>query len=259
VIWCALIFVFFSLSKNKQEYYIAPIYPGAALIIAGVLDRMIGKAQSQASHSVSTRAPGHIVWNWMYGTLSALLLLLASFMPYILSSFMPGISPVLHYGPSLVLFGGALLLMWSIARGIQVGSFFAVALSLWAIYLTCALFYLPALEGFRPVKDFCRTISARSQSGDEAGYFGTALPSMAYYLRRPIFENVDQDQLLRKFRSARRIFCVLREKDFSYFADKKDLKVYVLDRNPRFAVHLGTVLNAGYFPGDELLLVSNQP
>ena len=40
IIWCVLTFVFFSLSKNKQEYYIAPIYPVAAVLIAGVLDRM---------------------------------------------------------------------------------------------------------------------------------------------------------------------------------------------------------------------------
>jgi len=82
---------------------------------------------------------------------------------------------------------------------------------------------------------------------------------MAFYLRRPIFEDVNQEQLFQKFQSSKRIFCVLNKKDFAYFADRIDLKVYVLDRHPRFAVHLGTVLNAGYFPGDELLLISNQP
>ena len=40
LIWCALVFVLFSFSKNKQEYYIAPMYPVAAAILAGVLDRI---------------------------------------------------------------------------------------------------------------------------------------------------------------------------------------------------------------------------
>ena len=39
----------------------------------------------------------------------------------------------------------------------------------------------------------------------------------------------------------------------------KDLNLYILDRHSRFAVRLNTLLNAGYFPGEELLLVSNRP
>ena len=38
--WCGFVFVLFSLSKNKQEYYIAPIYPVAAVILAGVFERI---------------------------------------------------------------------------------------------------------------------------------------------------------------------------------------------------------------------------
>ncbi len=252
-LWCLLIFAFFSLSRNKQEYYIAPMYPGAALLLSGILDRIAGKS------AFREELKGCAFWNWIYGTLAILLLLLASFMPYILSFFMPGITPVLDYGPSIVLLAGALSCLWSVLRGKQMGSFFAVASSLWAIYLTCALVYLPALETSRPVKDFCRTIESRFQSNDEAGYFGTALPSMAYYLRRPIFEESSSEQMMQKFQSGKRIFCVLSQKDFASFSDNKDLHLHILDRHARFSVHLNTVLNAGHHTGNELLLVSNRP
>src|SRR5688572_2535791 len=36
LLWCVFVFVFFSLSKNKQEYYIVPLYPMLAVMIAGV-------------------------------------------------------------------------------------------------------------------------------------------------------------------------------------------------------------------------------
>jgi hypothetical protein len=172
---------------------------------------------------------------------------------------MPGISPVLHYGPSVVLAAGVLVLAWSIGRKHYVQCFSALAIPLWTIYLTCALFYLPALESFRPVKSFCRIIEAHSAGTDEAGYYGTALPSMAFYLRRPIFEENDPGQMIQRFQSANRVFCILSQRDFGYFVEQRDLKLHILDRNPRFAVRLKTVLNAGYFPGEELFLVSNRP
>jgi hypothetical protein len=172
---------------------------------------------------------------------------------------MPGISPVLHYGPSLVLAAGVMLLVWSIARKDYVHCFSALAVPLWTIYLTCALMYLPALESFRPVKGFCQLIESLSNGDDEAGYYGTALPSMAFYLRRPIFEETSPEQMALRFQSEKRIFCILSQRDFANFADSRDFKLHILDRHARFAVRLNTVLNAGYFPGEELFLVSNRP
>jgi 4-amino-4-deoxy-L-arabinose transferase-like glycosyltransferase len=260
IFWCVLTFVFFSLSKNKQEYYIAPMYPVAAVLIAGVLDRV-----SARGHGCNTLAPGwdlatgQRLLRWIFGISAVLLLLLSSIFPYMFSSFMPGIPAVLHYAPSVLLVGGFMALICSMVRRDHTRSFLALAVPLWAIYMMGALSYLPALESFRPVKNFCRIIKAQSSSEDEAGFFNTALPSMAFYLQRPIFEETDAEQMLRRFQSGHRVFCVLSRKDLGYFSDKKDLTIHIMDRHPRFAVRLSTLLNAGYFPGEELLLVSNQP
>jgi hypothetical protein len=195
----------------------------------------------------------------MYRFLAFLLLLLSLLLPGILNSFMPDISPVLHYGPSIVLFGGSLTLAWSSIRGEHARCFHALAAPLWIVFMICAMFYLPALESFRPVKTFCKIIEARSSPGDEAGFFITALPSMAYYLRRPIFQESDPGQMLRRFQSEKRVFCILKREHYDSLAGRGDVKIHILDRRARFSVKFGTLLNGGYSPGEELLLVSNQP
>jgi hypothetical protein len=65
--------------------------------------------------------------------------------------------------------------------------------------------------------------------------------------------------MVRRFQSGKRVFCILSRRDFLDFSSQKDLNLYILDRHARFAVRLNTLLNAGYFPGEELLLVSNRP
>lgn len=259
IIWCASTFVLFSISKNKQEYYIAPMYPVAAVLVAGVMDRIAGSKERGDCAREWGRSVRLSLWMWMYGLPALSLLFLSSIVPYIFSSFMPGIAAVLHYAPSVLLVGGALSLIWSIRRRGHVLSFLALIIPLWAIYMMCGLSYLPALESFRPVKRFCQIIEAQSSTNDEVGFFGTALPSMAFYLRRPIFEEDSPERMLRRFQSEKRVFCVLSQEDFGYFPDTQDLKVYILDRRPRFSVRFGALMNAGYFPGEELLLVSNRP
>lgn len=248
--WCAVVFVLFSFSKNKQEYYIASMYPVAAVLLAGVLTGETGTGL--------VSKPGRL-WTAVYGTLSALLALLAVAAPYFLNAYMPGTSALLRYGPAFLFAAAAALVFWSGAVGGKtLRGFPVLAASLGVVYLAAALFYIPALEPFRPVNRFCRVITARWSEGDEAGFYGTALPSMVYYLRRPIFQEHDPERMLRRFRSERRVFCILSRKDYEYFSGR-NLTIHILDRHSLFALRLGSVLNSGASSGEELLLVSNRP
>jgi 4-amino-4-deoxy-L-arabinose transferase-like glycosyltransferase len=272
LIWCAFTFLLFSLSKNKQEYYIAPIFPAAALIISGIVDAGIRKIGPQKLLETDRdsrfigRAPASDgvlmqktpLWALSYGLIALLLLLVSLFIPYILSMFLPDISIMLHYASSLILIAGSVLLMWSLARRKPLHCFLALSIPIWTVYMIGALFYVPALESFRPVKRFCLFIEGQSHENEEAGYFRTALPSMAFYLRRPIFQESNYERMTGKFESGRRIFCILAAKDYAYFRNK-GIPIHILDRHSRFSVRLGNLWNAGYFPGEELLLVSNQP
>lgn len=250
LVWCAVTFLLFSLSKNKQEYYIAPLYPAAAVILAGVLDRFL---LPQDQHSRNRWFTG------IYVSFAALLLGMAILIPFALKTLMPHLAPVLHYGPSIFLAAGFALLWWTVVRRKHVESFAVFAGTLWFIFLVCSTFYLPALEPFRPVKEFCRIIDGQSDGNAQAGFFRTAVPSMVFYLRRPIFEEAGYEQMLQRLESQQPVFCILNRNDYAFFAERQNLKTYVLARRARFSVRLSTLLNAGYSPGEELILISNRP
>lgn len=273
LLWCACIFFLFSFSKNKQEYYIAPMYPAAAIILAGVLDQNIRawKAKALRTRSSAERpsasafevdSPGAASpswWLWTFGIMAILLLSMSLLAPYVFQSFMPNMSLVLHYVPSFFLLAGFTFLTWSLCRRKLAHSFGALALSLWIIFLVSAWIYLPKLEPYRPVKRFCRIIELQRGTGAASGYFRTALPSMVFYLRQPIFEEYDVEGMKRRLLSEKRVFCILTEKDYQYFSDNKELNLYILDRHARFSIRFSALLNAGYLRGEELLLISNRP
>ncbi|MDR0311085.1 MAG: glycosyltransferase family 39 protein, partial [Acidobacteriota bacterium] len=77
--WCAFVFLMFSLSKNKQEYYIAPIYPAAAILIAGLLDKL-GRHNrpdapdvALAGHGKYSAHGGFGLWRRLYVVLAFLM------------------------------------------------------------------------------------------------------------------------------------------------------------------------------------------
>jgi 4-amino-4-deoxy-L-arabinose transferase-like glycosyltransferase len=272
LLWCLFAFLLFSLSKNKQEYYIAPIYPAAAAMISGILYKG-AKIRRKAGNRKSSPDPAALFpetpsetfrgirspfWSLPFGLAAFFMIVLAAFAPYILGSFLPDAPYLLRIIPSLVLIGGAVLLAWSIFRESCLHCFLAASIPLWSIYLMGALFYMPALESFRPVKRFCRVIESQSPGNEDAGSFRIALPSMVFYLRRPVFEENSYEQMTRRLQSEKRVFCLLTAKEYGYFADK-NVSIYILDRNSRFSLRLNDLWNAGYFPGEELFLISNRP
>jgi 4-amino-4-deoxy-L-arabinose transferase-like glycosyltransferase len=292
--WCALIFFMFSFSKNKQEYYIAPMYPAAALLTAGLLDRFgrsdktevnedckgsLRKPQNQGLRLRQKGAQRRVLgwrlpevhfrtvpdlWRWIYGILAFLLFLLAFILPFILDILMPGISIVLRLGPSLILIAGAGLTVWHAVRKKSHGAFAALAFSMWIIFFSGALIYVPALENFRPVKDFCATIKniirTDSDNADEteSGYFRTSLPSMTFYLERRIFEEDDYERMLQRFQSSQRVFCILDSRDYDWFVKNMDIPLHILDRRDRFSIRFGQLFAEEKPDGRELLLVSNR-
>ena len=82
---------------------------------------------------------------------------------------------------------------------------------------------------------------------------------MLFYLRRPIFSVSDPDTMVRQFEGARRVFCVLGERDFEYFTGTRDLGLYVINRYQQLPTQLGTMLGKKRSTGEDLLLVANRP
>ncbi|HTY62089.1 MAG TPA: glycosyltransferase family 39 protein [Acidobacteriota bacterium] len=260
ILWCAFTFLLFSLSKNKQEYYIAPIYPVAAVLMAGVLDKMIERQTAKSGTAPRTFQQAPLSWCFWGLGLQALLLSVFSLSTfYIFRFFMPEIAPLYHNIASLVLVAGCGAFVWSIARRRLAPSLIILTALLWIMYLMCVTVYLPGLERYRPVKGLCRLIEAQRDADAEAGYFRTAVPSMAFYLRRPIFEESNAIEMRRRLRSGKRVFCILSRKSYdSLISDSPD-GIYILARQPRFSMRMDAFLNTRYAQEEELLLISNRP
>lgn len=256
ILWCALTFILFSLSKNKQEYYIAPIYPVAAVLIAGVLDAMFEKTAA-ASNRFRDASPSWYVWTFGIQELILFAFSLSSF--YIFRLLMPDASYKLHGFGALTLLAGCLLFLWGILRKNLKQCFSFLTVLLWIMYMVCVSIYLPGLEQYRPVKRLCRLIETNLGTEAEAGYFQTALPSMTFYLKRRIFEENTLDGMKRRLRSENRILCILSRRAYdSLMADKVE-GMHILARYPRFSVRMDALLNTRHAQEEELLLISNRP
>jgi hypothetical protein len=223
-----------------------------AVLIAGVMEHGIRRVLPERERS----GP---VWTWTSLAVSALLVALSVFWLFVARSIIPGVTAVLHYTPPAVLLAAALTMAWSAARGRVAGSVAGLAIALWLIFTLVPLLYLPAVEPLRPVKALCKTIGSQARSADEIGYFRATVPSMVYYLRRPIFEEFDADSMVRRFQSAGRVFCIMTEQDHNFFVGTRDQILYVLDRRPRLITRLRGLLDDRSWAEQELLLVSNRP
>ncbi|MDR0841804.1 MAG: glycosyltransferase family 39 protein [Acidobacteriota bacterium] len=263
--WCIVIFLFFSLSKNKQEYYIAPMYPAAAILVAGfagLFDEWRSKLRSRPSPMTpaETRSERLVLrsWGWLYGFLALLLFLMAFTLPYILDLLMPGVHFALRVVPSLILVAGAVAMIRSVVRKDFHVAFAALSFSLWILFFSGALVYVPALENFRPIKDFCRRIEVEATGTEfEAGYFRTAVPSMTFYLKHRIFEESDYRRMLRRLRADQRTYCILDGRDYDWFK-KRVRTLHVLERRARFSVRFEQLFSEEKRADRELLLISNR-
>ncbi len=252
--WCAVTFLLFSVSKNKQEYYIAPLYPLAAVLLAGITDRNLPERE---------RIPGGLRTGWtvLFCAVALVFLAVGVLFPYILPALVPDSSRALRLAPTLLLLSAAALLVWQVLRARLTASLVVVAAAVWAAFLLAGAFYLPALEALRPVKAICRAIEAEAGRGDEIGYYRAAVPSMVYYLRQRIFSISDPPTMQQKLESAARVFCVLGDRDYLYFKDSCKLTLYVIHRYQQLPTQLSLLLGkrSPTGEGEELLLVSNQP
>ena len=195
---------------------------------------------------------------WAFAALFLMLFGLSIAVVLLLRSQLPELPPILHYLPSGILIVSAFAMILQVARGDVSNCFASLAAPLWILLLLASWVYLPAVEPFRPVKEMCRLIDMQSGPDDEVGYYLATVPSMVYYLRRPIFEEFDPDAMVRRFQSEKTVFCALTEQDYNYFVGRRDLILYILDRRPRLITQLRLLLNEDSWAAQELLLVSNR-
>ncbi|MEW6211325.1 MAG: glycosyltransferase family 39 protein [Acidobacteriota bacterium] len=239
-IWAAVIVIFFSLSRNKEDLYILPAYAAVSAIIGGLLARRIERRRLVQTATA---------------ILAALIAIIGAAIIYL---FNPSSSPLRLAGAIAV---GAVLSaggVTALALTVFKKDFAAVAttaISMIVANYFFALAALPDFEKFKPARQFSEIIKSRAGGDALAGYYKLASPSMAFYLRRPVFEYYREEELIAAFASGKDVYCLMTEED--YFRVKAALpESYVLATCPLFQVKLKSIFERKELP--QAVLVSNR-
>lgn len=166
LLWFAFYFLLFSFSRNKQEYYILPLYPAAALLLA-----------------VWIRAAGIPRWLRVAGAI--LLFVSAGGITIMAVAIFPGL--LFNWLPSVFLLLAAAALLR------QRLGFVVLAL---ALFFSSALGIFSApMEAYKPVRHLATLLQERfaEPAGEEikVGYYRLTAPSLRFYVDRNIVETYD--------------------------------------------------------------------
>lgn len=234
-IWIAVIVVFFSLSSNKEDLYILPIYTAAAAIVGGTLAQ------------VSTK--------WTTLLIASLILLLGAASLYIFGGYTEAPSVAGASAIGITAFGGGLiavaLIIWRRGRA----AIIATALTVIALNYIFVLRTLPDFERYKPVRAFSDIIRSEASPDALVGYYRLASPSMVFYLRRPVFEYYNEEELRMALSSGKEVYCLMKDEDYRSVRDSLP-PTYILATHPVFQVKLKSIFERVERP--QVLLISNK-
>jgi hypothetical protein len=100
-------------------------------------------------------------------------------------------------------------------------------------------------------------IKQRATPESRIGYYRIALPSMAFYMRRPVFEVFDVEDLRQTFASGEDVYCLMTDEDYRAVKDTLRGPTHVLARRTLFDVKIRAFLEGNELP--DIVLVSNRP
>jgi len=257
LIWIAVIVVFFSLSRSKEDLYVLPIYPAAAALVGSSLSRLFSIKQF----------PEQSALRWTTFCLAAIIIAAAA---VILFLFDTSAQPYRLAGTLLIgsagIIGGITAAGGTILNKTRL-AILTTALTVIACNWVFVLRTLPDFERYRPVRALSEVIAA--EAGPEAlvGYFRAAYPSMVFYLRRPVFENValgepaaarilELNELEAAFSSGKEVFYLMTATEYEAVKPLLPPETHVLASHPIFKVKLKGILDRGELP--QVVLVSNK-
>jgi 4-amino-4-deoxy-L-arabinose transferase-like glycosyltransferase len=246
IIWIAVIVVFFSLSRSKEDLYILPIYPAAAALVGGLLSAVLKEKLSITWQRVT---------EWTTLLVALIILLVGAAVLYLF-----GLTPYYNLvGTKIIgvvaVVGGLAALAAALFRK----RFAAIALTALAVVTMNWVFALRTLadfERFKPVRPFCALVEAEAGPDAMIGYYRFAAPSMVYYLRRPIFEYYRPEELQSAFSSGKAVYCLMTLQDYEAIKDSLPAPTYILASRPVFQVKLKVVFEKTEPP--QVVLISNR-
>ncbi len=227
-IWFGFGFVFFSLSAAKQNEYLLPLYPAAALLVA----HMFSAIRTPDDASVPGRPVQWRAWRGFLialGALSVALLLAARLLFHAARALFP--DHPLAYLPAFVLGAAALGLLWEGWKQ-RPRRVFGILVMMVVLLHASMAGLLPEIERYRPIRSLAERIRQEAGPEDLVGYYRHTAPSLCYYTRRRIFEAFEPEELRDLWRLGRRVFCVMSERDARELVERQGLLLRMVECRP---------------------------
>ena len=243
LMWVLAIVVFFSFSGTKEDLYILPIVPAEAALIGAMI----------AASPGAIRRAG-VTWS-LAATASALTIAGAALFWVFGVSHRYTLDGAVFIGAVAVAGGVASLI--ATMRGRLPGGAALMGGTLAVVSWCIVLCSLPDFERYKPVRPFAAIIQTRASEGGIVGYYKFALPSMVYYLNRPVMEVVLPEHLRAVFYSSSDVHFIIRDADYRAVKDRLPVATYVLARQPMFDLRPANFLSGSELP--QFVLISNRP
>jgi len=248
LIWSAVIVLFFSLSRSKQDLYIFPVAPAVAALggafVLELLDALPGSMR-----------------RWFVGTFTALAGVLTALGALVVVVFVRAgavypLDGALAVGVVSIIGGLAIaLLTW---RDHRIAAVMSTATTLIVVNWLLALRVLPGFEEYKPVAPLATAIASQVHQDDVVAHFDLALPSMTYYLRRHVEVTVDTEAFREVLHRGQRVFAVMPGSRFEEVRPLFAAAPCVIARHKTADVKLRNVL-AGNAPPEVIVAVSPCP
>jgi 4-amino-4-deoxy-L-arabinose transferase-like glycosyltransferase len=226
LIWSAITFVFFSVSKSKLPPYILPIFPALSLVIGHLFQNAWRERAEQWKENI-VFLPVFLCFSCLTGLY--------------LSGFLDGripqsyaIAPVLPYlRPFAAIVGVAALLaaILIVVRKMRSTGVFAVLLGFQVVLMLALLLNIKSIDPINTTKHLSQAINQLAQRDDVVVTYGSFEETLPFYTRRPIVlasytgelkmgseypdaagRFIDETAFVALFQSPQKVFCVIKTK-----------------------------------------------
>jgi 4-amino-4-deoxy-L-arabinose transferase-like glycosyltransferase len=243
VLWIAVIVVFFSLSGTKEDLYILPIVTAEAALIGAMIAAALDGAP--IARPVA----------WAAAATAVLLLVTGSTALWFFAVEKRYSLDGAAFVGAIALIGGVAAIVWLFRRHL-LASVTTIAASLIVIVWCVVLCTLPDFERYKPVRPFSDIIRSRASIGAIVGSYKFSLPSMVFYLHRPVMEVLLPDHLRAVFYSSSDVYFIMAEHEYNNIKDRLPVDTYILARQPMFDLRPKNFLDGTELP--QFVLISNR-
>ena len=258
LLWIVVTVVLFSMSQTKQDLYVFPIVAAVAALGGDWVARFVGPANHLRQGSGGQEA-GHYADRWFIGTLTVIGIVmfgLGSGVLYLFSGERPLYPIAGAQASALITMAGGLLVAGLPWLRRHVAAVVTVLVVLIGFNWILALWSLPSFEQYKPVVPLSRVIEQKAVPADVIAHSEVALPSMVYYLRRHIEDDLYPDQLAELLRAERRVFAVLPADRYEALKADYRVEACVVARQKTADIKLRSLLERWAPP--EVLVISNR-